>query len=115
MISIRRVYDPQLEGEGARFLVDRLWPRGIKKENLEIDEWIKEAAPSSELRNWYHHNPGNWEIFRERYFAELDDHSDAWQPILDAARHGNVTLLYSSKERQLNNAEALRQYLEKRL
>ncbi len=115
MITIRRVYDEPAVGEGVRFLVDRLWPRGIKKEALGIEGWLKEAAPSNELRQWYHHEPARWEEFKRRYDAELDARPEAWQPLLEAARRGDVTLLYSAKERDRNNATALKEYLEARL
>jgi uncharacterized protein YeaO (DUF488 family) len=115
MIKVRRVYYPEEQGEGARFLVDRLWPRGVSKDSLHIQAWLKEAAASDELRHWYSHDPQKWEEFQRRYAAELDANKESWHPLLEAARRGDVTLLYSSKERQLNNAVALKRYLEKKL
>jgi uncharacterized protein YeaO (DUF488 family) len=115
MIQLRRVYDKPGTHDGARFLVDRLWPRGIRKTDLDIDRWQKEAAPSTELRKWFGHDPQKWQEFQERYFAELDAHPDAWEPILKAAERGTVTLLYSSQEAEHNNAVALRIYVEKKL
>lgn len=115
MIKVRRVFDPEEQGEGARFLVDRLWPRGVRKEPLHIQAWLKEAAPSNELRHWYAHDPQKWEQFQRRYAAELDAKKESWQPLLEAARRGDVTLLYGSKERQHNNAVALKRYLEQQL
>ncbi|MDR7521950.1 MAG: DUF488 family protein [Armatimonadota bacterium] len=115
MIRIRRVYDLPQPGEGARFLVDRLWPRGVKKAALGLDAWVKAAAPSDPLRRWYGHDPKKWEEFRRRYRAELDANPEAWQPILEAARRGPVTLLYSSRETKRNNAVALRDYLREKL
>jgi uncharacterized protein YeaO (DUF488 family) len=115
MIQLRRVYEPPGTHEGARFLVDRLWPRGIRKSDLEIDGWQKEAAPSSELRKWFGHDPAKWREFQQRYFAELDAHPDAWEPILKAAERGTVTLLYSSQETEHNNAVALKRYVEIKL
>jgi uncharacterized protein YeaO (DUF488 family) len=113
MVRIQRTYDPPQPDGGARFLVDRLWPRGVKKEALRLDGWLKDVAPSDDLRRWFGHDPDKWQEFRRRYFAELDGKPTAWQPILDAARRGNVTLLYSAKDTAHNNAVALRAYLEK--
>jgi uncharacterized protein YeaO (DUF488 family) len=115
MISVKRVYTPASEEDGLRFLVDRLWPRGLKKEELKIESWIKEVAPSDDLRHWYGHDPDKWCEFNKRYFDELDAHPTAWHPLVDAARKGNITLLFSSKELELNNAVSLRAYLEQRL
>lgn len=115
MIEVRRVYGNLSQIQGARFLVDRLWPRGIKKEDLRLEAWFKEAAPSNELRHWYNHEPAKWDEFRRRYFRELDAHPDAWKPLLDAAERGEVTLLYSARETERNNATALKEYLEDRL
>lgn len=114
-IKVKRVYEPAEAGDGVRFLVDRLWPRGIKKERLQIEAWLKDAAPSNDLRHWYEHDPAKWDEFRRRYAAELDANPDAWQPIVAAARRGDVTLLYSTREETRNNAVALREYVEGRL
>jgi uncharacterized protein YeaO (DUF488 family) len=113
MIQVKRAYDPPDPGDGARFLVDRLWPRGIKKEHLTIDGWIKEVAPSDELRKWFGHDPARWQEFRDRYFAELDDNSAALAPIRQAAQQGDVTLVYSAKDTEHNQAVALKEYLER--
>lgn len=115
MIQVKRVYDPYSPDDGARFLVDRLWPRGLKKEALRLDGWLKDAAPSDALRRWFGHDPARWDEFRRRYFAELDSKPEAWQPILQAARQGNVTLLYSARDVEHNNAVALKSYLEIKL
>jgi uncharacterized protein YeaO (DUF488 family) len=114
MITIKRVYD-DVPAKGTKFLVERLWPRGIKKQDLEYDQWLKEVAPSAELRKWFSHDPAKYDEFRRRYYAELDKHPEAWKPILDAARKGAVTLLYSSRDTEHNNAVALQQYLERKL
>jgi uncharacterized protein YeaO (DUF488 family) len=114
MIQTKRVYEPRKRGDGTRFLVDRLWPRGIKKEDLRTVGWLKEVAPSDELRHWYSHDPDKWSEFKRRYKAELDKRPEAWEPILKAARRGTVTLLYSARETELNNAVALKEYLERR-
>ena len=112
MIHLRRVYDQPGAHEGARFLVERLWPRGIRKADLEMDGWQKEAGPSTELRKWFSHDPQKWEEFQRKYFAELDTRPEAWEPILKAAERGTVTLLYSSHDAKHNNAVALKSYLE---
>ena len=115
MIHIKRVYEAPSDQDGARFLVDRLWPRGVKKSDLAIQAWLKDASPSTELRLWYAHEPAKWNEFRKRYAEELQARPDAWQPIVDAARRGTVTLLYSSREAERNNAVALKEFLEQRL
>jgi uncharacterized protein YeaO (DUF488 family) len=112
MIRIKRVYEPVAPGDGHLFLVDRLWPRGFTKEKLAIEAWLKEVAPSDDLRHWYSHDPAKWDEFRRRYFAELDGKPEIWRVLLDAAAQGDVTLLYSSKELKINNAVALKQYLD---
>jgi len=111
MIQIKRVYATRERGDGDRYLVDRLWPRGVKKESLAIKAWLKDAAPSNELRTWYHHDLSLWDEFRKRYFKELEKNQQSWQPLLEAARQSTVTLLYSSKEAEQNNAEALKEFL----
>ena len=115
MIRIHRVYDPGLPKEGVCFLVDRLWPRGVKKEALQAQGWLKEVAPSNELRRWYSHDPEKWESFQRRYFKELDAKPEAWRPLLDAARRGDVTLLYSARDAEHNNAVALKNYLDRKV
>ena len=115
MIHVKRVYEPPAPAEGARWLVDRLWPRGLRRDDLRLDGWAREAAPSDALRQWYGHDPDKWEEFRRRYAAELDAHPEAWQPLLLAARQGDVSLLFSSRELERNNAHALQEYLERRL
>ena len=112
MIQVKRVYDPPEPTDGARFLVERLWPRGMKKEELAMDGWLRDVAPSAELRRWFSHDPAKWEEFRRRYFAELEGSGEALQPLREAARRGNVTLLYSARDIEHNNAVALKQFLE---
>ena len=114
MIALKRAYDPASREDGVRFLVERLWPRGVTKGELRLDSWLKESAPSTELRKWFHHDPAKWSRFRTRYFRELDAVPEAWRPILSAARRGPVTLVYSSRDDQHNNAVALREYLERK-
>jgi uncharacterized protein YeaO (DUF488 family) len=113
MIHVKRVYDPEAKTDGCRFLVERLWPRGIKKENLKIDAWLKDVAPSTELRKWFNHDPAKWKEFQRRYFAELKRNAEAWAPIVAAAKKGEVTLLYSSHDAEHNNVAALKSFLEK--
>jgi uncharacterized protein YeaO (DUF488 family) len=115
MIKLKRVYDLPSPSDGARFLVERLWPRGIKKTALKVDAWLKDAAPSTELRKWFGHDPKKWSEFRRRYFTELRANRDAFEPILEAAQQGSVTLLYSSHETEHNNAVALKEFLETKL
>jgi uncharacterized protein YeaO (DUF488 family) len=115
MIHIKRVYDQASSADGARFLVDRLWPRGLRKESLGIEAWMKDAAPSNELRHWYHHDAAQWDEFRRRYFSELERNPTSWTSLLEAARKGTVTLLYSSKHPEGNNAIALKEFLSERL
>ena len=112
MIQVKRVYDPAAPDDGTRLLVERLWPRGMTKEAAKLDEWIKEVAPSTELRKWFSHDPVKWPEFQKRYRAELDQHPEAWQPILDAAKKSKVTLLFSSHDTEHNNVIALKKYLE---
>ncbi len=113
MINVERVYGHTASDGSTRFLVDRLWPRGIKKESLEIDAWLKDVAPSPALRQWYQHDVEKWKEFHRRYRAELDAHPDAWQPILQAARRGKVTLLYSARDTEHNSAVVLKEYLDR--
>ena len=115
MIQIKRVYDPASRSDGTRYLVERLWPRGMKKNALQLDGWLKDVAPSDALRRWFKHDPARWEEFRNRYVAELDNKPDAWQPIVEKARQGPVTLLYSARDTEHNSALALQAYLEKHL
>lgn len=115
MILVKRVYEKPAKADGARFLVDRLWPRGLKKEALQLDDWVREVAPSDALRRWFGHEPKKWQEFQKRYFAELDKRPEAWKPILEAARRGNVTLLFGARDAEHNNAVALRDYLTAKL
>jgi uncharacterized protein YeaO (DUF488 family) len=114
MIYLKRVYEPAAKDDGMRFLVERLWPRGVKKEALRLDGWLKDVAPSTTLRQWFAHDPAKWAEFQKRYFAELDANPEAVQPIRQAMRKGAVTFLYSSHDAEHNNALALKSYLSKR-
>lgn len=115
MIQIKRVYEPAAESDGKRFLVERLWPRGIKKEALQMSAWLKDVAPSHELRQWFNHDPAKWKEFQNRYRAELNDKPEAWQPLLAAVKTGAVTLLFSAHDLEHNNALVLKACLEEQL
>jgi len=112
MLSLKRAYEQAAPEDGVRFLVERLWPRGIKKTDLQIEAWVKDVAPSDALRRWFAHDPKKWPEFRRRYFAELNRHPEAWEQICSAARRGRVTLVYSAHDTEHNNAVALKEYLQ---
>ncbi|GIV68352.1 DUF488 domain-containing protein [Caldilinea sp.] len=115
MIYIKRAYEPAQPEDGRRYLVDRLWPRGIKREALRLDGWLPETAPSDALRRWFGHDPAKWDEFQTRYFAELDAKPQAWQPLMEAAQQEDVTLVYAARDSLHNNAVALKRYLENAL
>jgi len=115
MFQLKRAYDKPSRTDGARFLVERLWPRGVKKSSLPIAAWLKDAAPSTELRKWFSHDPARWLEFRRRYYAELKSRPETWMPLMEAARKGTVTLIYSSHDAEHNNAVALQEFLEKKV
>ena len=117
-IKVKRVYEKPDPQDGTRVLVDRLWPRGLKKEDASVDVWMKEIAPSTELRKWYAHERDKWPEFKERYFHELNGNQEAVQrlaSLVSGGRGGRITLLFSTREGELNNAVALKEYLEKKL
>ncbi|HEY9789348.1 MAG TPA: DUF488 family protein [Candidatus Obscuribacterales bacterium] len=114
-VNIERVYDLMRFSKAKYFLVDRLWPRGMSKERLARVTWTKEVAPSTSLRKWFGHDPDRWREFQRRYFEELDEHPEAWKPILKAAKEGSVILLYSARDPEHNQAVALKNYLKKKL
>ena|SRR5688572_2000402 len=114
MLVLKRAYERAAPDDGIRFLVERLWPRGIKKGDLRIDAWLKDSAPSDSLRKWFAHDPKKWTEFQRRYFAELDRRPEPCEQIRRAARHGRVTLVYSAHDTEHNNAVALRKYLKAR-
>jgi uncharacterized protein YeaO (DUF488 family) len=115
MIQTRRVYEPAGRADGVRFLVERLWPRGIKKAALKIDGWLRDVAPSTPLRKWFNHDPKRWTKFRDRYLRELDSNPASYEPILKAARERTVTLLYSAHDTEHNGALVLKEFLERKL
>lgn len=114
-IQIKRVYEPASPEDGWRVLVDRLWPRGMTKQRAQADLWLKEAAPSTELRLWFGHDPAKWDEFMRRYHAELEAQPEAVAALLAAAARGRLTLLYSARDETRNQAVALREYLLARL
>ena len=111
-IRLKRVYDPAEPDDGLRVLVDRLWPRGLRKDEARIDLWLKDIAPSNELRRWFGHDPARWEAFRQKYREELRDRADLLRTIEDARREGPVTLLFAAQDKDHNNAVVLKGVLE---
>lgn len=114
MISLRRVYDPPVRGEGQRFLVDRLWPRGVAKSQVGRHRWMPEVAPSPELRAWFGHDPARWKTFRGRYLKELKAHPEVVAPLIKAARKHSIVLLYAAADGAHSNAVVLRDYVRRR-
>lgn len=111
-VKIKRAYEEPAAGDGARVLVDRLWPRGVSKDQAELDEWLREIAPSTELRSWFAHDPARWDEFRQRYRAQLREHGDALLRRLRAiARERTLTLVYAAHDERYNNAVVLREVL----
>jgi uncharacterized protein YeaO (DUF488 family) len=115
MIRLKRAYAPAADTDGARFLVERLWPRGVTKDALGIEAWVKDASPSPGLRAWYAHDPEKWPEFRERYTAELEANPEGWRPLLERARAGTITLVYAAKDTERNSASVLKGVLERHL
>lgn len=113
MIRLKRAYESAEDTDGVRILVERLWPRGVTKARLRLDEWARDVAPSPELRQWFGHVPDRWPEFRRRYFAELRSNEEAWKPLLARARRGRVTLVYAARDTERNGAVALKAFLEK--
>ncbi len=110
-MKIRRVYDLPKKDDGYRILVDRVWPRGLTKEKAQIDSWLKDIAPSSDLRKWFSHDPEKWQEFKERYFKELKEKKNLIEFIEAKTRQGNVTLVYAAKDEQYNNAQCLKEFI----
>lgn len=110
--QLKRAYDEPAPDDGRRILVDRLWPRGVKKEVLKLDKWMKEIAPSTELRKRYHGKTGAFEEFKMRYFDELKQKDELVEQLLEQGRNRTVTLIYAAKDREQNNAVALSEYLQ---
>jgi len=112
MINLKRAYEKPAPEDGFRVLVERLWPRGLKKEALDLDLWLQEVAPSPELRHWFGHDPARWEEFRRRYWDELAAQPAAVQILREKLRQGQVTLVYGSRDQEHNAAVALKEFLE---
>ncbi len=112
-VHIKRVYEPPAKADGYRVLVDRLWPRGLTKDKARVDLWLKDVAPSNELRKWFHHEAANWTEFRRRYERELRDNPEALQQLRDAVREHATTLVYGAKDEEHNQAVVLRDLLAK--
>lgn len=111
-IKIKRVYDEYSPNDGARILIDRLWPRGVKKEDAHIDEWMKDIAVSDSLRKWFNHDPEKWREFKKKFSAELSKNKNLCEELVNKGRT-NITLIYSAKDEEHNNAVVLKDYLEK--
>ena len=114
IIQLKRVYDSASETDGCRILVDRVWPRGIRKEEARIDLWLRQVAPSTALRKWFGHDPSKWEKFKQRYFVELDERVSVVQELVERAKAHHITLVYSARDAKHNNAVALQEYLKLR-
>lgn len=114
-IDLKRAYDPPAASDGWRVLIDRIWPRGIAKADLRVDAWLKDLAPSAELRKWFGHDPKKWDEFKQRYARELDQSQDALGQLLKRAKTGRVTLVFGARDVAHSNAAALKEYLERRL
>ena len=115
MIRLKRAYEPADTSDGERFLVDRVWPRGVSRNELHIEDWLRDVAPSTELRKWFGHDPARWAEFQRRYRRELASRRDALEPLLEAARRGDVTLVYGARDTQHNQAVVLKDVLEESL
>ena len=114
-VQVKRVYDPPSSQDGYRVLVGRLWPRGLSKASLKLDEWMKAIAPSNELRQRFHHDESRWDEFQKQYFRELDNHPDLIEQLIQKSLAENLTLLFAAKDKEHNNAVALKNYLERKL
>ena len=112
MLKVKRIYDPPSKDDGKRILVDRLWPRGIKRDDARIDEWLKDIAPSDELRKWFSHEPSRWQEFRKRYRSELKKNSSLIERLTTESARGTITLLFAAKDVKRNNAVVLRDEIE---
>ena len=114
MINLKRAYEPAAKTDGERILVERLWPRGVSKDRAKIDLWLKDVAPSTELRKWFGHDPERWQQFRRRYAAELKEKVDVIKMLKQKAKKGRVTFVYAAHDEEHNGALALKEFLEKK-
>jgi uncharacterized protein YeaO (DUF488 family) len=115
VLRVKRVYSLASEGDGFRILVDRLWPRGVGKDKAKVDLWIRDIAPSDELRGWFAHKEERWQEFKRFYFRELEEKKDRLDIIVEKLKDGPVTLLYGAKNTEFNNAVALKEYIQKQM
>lgn len=115
MIRLKRIYEQPSDQDGFRVLVDRLWPRGLRKNEVRLDLWLKEIAPGNELRKWFSHDPEKWEEFRKCYLKELELKEEYVQKLIEKAKETDLALLYAAKNEDFNNATVLKEYLESRL
>ena len=113
-ILLKRAYEKTTAEDGKRILVERLWPRGLKKKDAKIDEWLKEVAPTSELRKWYSHDPAKWAEFKKRYWEELDEKKGIVERLAKESKGRKVTFVFGSREEKMNNAAALKEYIERK-
>ncbi len=111
-MKIKRIYDLPSENDGFRILVDRIWPRGLSKKKVKVDFWMKDIAPTHGLRKWFAHDPQKWVEFKQKYFKELHRKKELINTIIEKAKEGEVTLLYGAKDKEFNNAVALKEYIE---
>jgi uncharacterized protein YeaO (DUF488 family) len=114
-IALKRVYEEPAESDGTRILVDRLWPRGLTKEKAKVDVWLKEIAPSTELRKWFNHEPSKWPEFKRRYQAEISNNTEALSLLQKHLASGKATIVYSAKDEQHNDAVVIKLYLDKKV
>lgn len=112
-VKLKRAYDEPAKSDGCRVLIDRIWPRGIRKEALRLDDWMKDLAPSTRLRKWFGHDPAKWAAFKDRYFRELDERRETVERLVAKCRTGTLTLVFAASDTQHNNAVALKEYIER--
>ncbi|MCB2184183.1 MAG: DUF488 family protein [Desulfobulbaceae bacterium] len=113
-MRIKRAYDEAAANDGSRVLVDRIWPRGVSRDDAGLDDWWKELAPSDALRKWFGHDPQKWPDFLDKYFNELEDHEDFITEVIDTFQESRITLVFGAKDRRHNNAVALKKYIRKK-
>ena len=112
-VKLKRAYDAPAKSDGSRVLIDRIWPRGVRKEALRLDDWMKDLAPSTRLRKWFGHDPAKWADFKDRYFRELDERPEIVERLIAKSHRGTLTLVFAASDTQHNNAVALKEYIER--